>query len=222
MTLFACRVACRRLRDLCLHRHLWRSVCVESLGVLRAATAALIPCIGRLKVPLRPAAFLLADIACVVRALELTVRIGGDAILAHSLIRRLSAVGGVTELVLLIKCRRPNALQPLLSAAFEMRGLLTLDVTNNSRRPLPSDWCEADGVPSLTRLRYDSPSADPFLELLLRTHAATLQHVELHRLEDVPASLLAQALQLRSLKCLPCEGLWRLVALPGLAHIDLP
>ncbi|XP_034251883.1 uncharacterized protein LOC117651716 [Thrips palmi] len=102
-----------------------------------------------------------------------------------------------------------------------MRGLLILDVTNDSGRPLPSDWCETVGVPSLTRLRYDSPSADPFLELLLRTHAATLRHVELHRLDDVPAVLLARALQLRSLKCLPCEGLSKLVDLPGLAHIDL-
>ncbi|XP_034252554.1 uncharacterized protein LOC117652031 [Thrips palmi] len=222
-TLFACRVACRRLRDLCLHRHLWRSVCVESLGVLRAATAALVPCIGRisLDVPLRSTAALLKDTACVVRALELAVQNSQDAALASTLLSEVSAVGGATEIVLLIKCRRPNALQPLLKAVWDRRGLLTLDVTNNSRRPLPSDWCEADGVPSLTRLRYDSPSADPFLELLLRTHAATLQHVELHRLEDVPASLLASALQLRSLKCSPCEGLSKLVDLPDLSSIDL-
>ncbi|XP_034252221.1 uncharacterized protein LOC117651858 [Thrips palmi] len=222
-TLFACRVACRRLRDLCLHRHLWRSVCVESLGVLRAATAALVPCIGRisLDVPLRSTAALLKDTACVVRALELAVQNSQDAALASTLLSEVSAVGGATELVLLIKCRRPNALQPLLKAVWDRRGLLTLDVTNNSRRPLPSDWCETVGVPSLTRLRYDSPSADPFLELLLRTHAATLQHVELQRLEDVPASLLAHALQLRSLKCSPCEGLSQLVDLPDLSSIDL-
>ncbi|XP_034231511.1 uncharacterized protein LOC117639745 [Thrips palmi] len=61
--LFSLRTVCRRLRDLCVKRDLWRHARVEGKGLVRAALA-LAPCLGLLDVAVEP----LGDIASFVRS----------------------------------------------------------------------------------------------------------------------------------------------------------
>ncbi|XP_034244700.1 uncharacterized protein LOC117647185 [Thrips palmi] len=41
--LLGCRVVCRRLRDLCLHRHLWKSAAIDTVKRLPGAPCPPLP-----------------------------------------------------------------------------------------------------------------------------------------------------------------------------------
>lgn len=182
--LVACRQVCRRLRAACLHRCLWRGARVREPAVLRAALA-LAPCLAEVSalVPIEDLAAALAPgTACVVSKLGLDVEGQRHVGLATDVVLKLAAVGGVKQLCLYFGRHAPtHALAPLLEAVYGLDGLRELELVNiEGCEPLP--W-RGSGArrPSLTKLVYYSESAtEPFLLVLMRTHATTLEEVELY------------------------------------------
>ncbi|XP_034247784.1 uncharacterized protein LOC117649284 isoform X2 [Thrips palmi] len=220
--LFACRVACRRLRDLCLHQHLWRAASVESEGVLRAALA-LAPCIGTIaKVPMEALEPLVSASACTVSGLELSVYGEKSVALALALLSRFSAVSSglrLTKLTLHLSSCLPNATASLIfQALYAFNGLQDLTFDNDLDSAVLG---ELEVLPSLRKLILTSSSTGAFFNLMLRTHFATLEDVDISYLKtDVPWSSLASLSRLRSLTCYQGEGLSHLAALP-IAHLDI-
>ncbi|XP_034248629.1 uncharacterized protein LOC117649734 [Thrips palmi] len=224
--LIGCRLLCRRLRDLCLHRDLWKKAVVRGRGLVRAALA-LAPCVSALIVdsglPLEVLASYVPSTTCVVAALHLGVGNQTEALFAALIVQKLSALGGLKMIALNIDHSFPpgDTLTPLLQAAYNIDGLKELQIDNNTEKALPAAWCERQVSPSMTKLLYLGPSAGPFLELLLRTHAATLQDVSLYLTEGTPVSFLEKIPGLRHLVCHPHEDLSRLSKLPELQTLDL-
>lgn len=217
--LFLCRLVCLRLRDLSLHRDLWKNTRVREKGVLRAALH-LAPClakIGRFDVPIKDLASFAADTKCVVPDLALTVH-EGEADLAADVLLKLSAAGGVKKLDVYL----PEHTTPrLLQAIFYVTDLQELVICNiDTDAPLPADCCNVERGSSLTMLYYseEGEEAHPFLILLLKTHAATLQDVTITT--ELPVSSLACIPGLRSLASYPHEELPLLLTLP-LARLEL-
>ncbi|XP_034247565.1 uncharacterized protein LOC117649179 [Thrips palmi] len=213
--LFACRVACRRLRDLCLHQHLWRAATVESEGVLRAALA-LAPCIGTIaKVPVEALEPLVSTSACTVSGLELSVYGEKSAALALALLSRFSAVSSglrLTKLTLDLNWLSYETHSLIFKAVYAFNGLQDLTFNEDLDE---DEWGELEVLPSLKKLRSTSSSTGAFFNLMLRTHCATLEDVDVFYLgTDVPWSSLASLSKLRSLKCYQGEGLPHLAALP--------
>ncbi|XP_034255366.1 uncharacterized protein LOC117653669 [Thrips palmi] len=224
--LLGCRVQCRRLRDLCLHRRLWTAACVSDLGVLRAALS-LAPCLRQVTVrasDLEAVACLVQGSACVVTMLRLDVLSPSDAALATIIVNKLSSVGGVRNLCLNIGCPSASPTLPtLLKAILCIQGIEELTVNHGHRVPLPAPWCEVPVRPSLTKLALSSRAGGPFMHQLLSTHAATLQDVSIPRLAEaeVPTALLGELPQLRRLACRATQSLSELADHPSLAQIQL-
>ncbi|XP_034243456.1 uncharacterized protein LOC117646534 [Thrips palmi] len=216
--------ACRRLRDLCLHRYLWRHVSLdgENEGVVRAALA-LAPCLKSIECsgPSAVQASRVKTTNCVVTRLTLFVSGQSNRMaLAIEMIQRLHALGGLRELRL--TCTNRRTMTPLLQAVYDLRGLKTLllDATG-AQECLPAAWCDREAEPSLSDLVFVSHTANPFLQLLLKTHASTLQNVRLLTGDHVPVSSLLNIPGLRCLRCSPNVDLSPFVALPSLRTIEL-
>ncbi|XP_034252219.1 uncharacterized protein LOC117651856 [Thrips palmi] len=222
--LLRCRMVCRRLRELCLHQDLWRKVNLldRDRNVLHAALGVA-PCLCSLqcgvRTPIATLGFLVVRTLCVVTKLVLTVKSATEAASATAVIYKLSALGGLRKLELDIQydhaeCRM--ATMTLMMAAYSIQGLKEFNITNSGLKPLPALTGDLDVRFSLTRLVYFARDADSFLLLLLKTHAATLQTVQLEFLTDVPVSSLAKLHELRYLSCYPSGDLWQLASLPKL------
>ncbi|XP_034251691.1 uncharacterized protein LOC117651625 [Thrips palmi] len=222
--LFVCRVACRRLRDLCLHRHLWRAATVESKGVLRAALAVA-PCIGTIgEVPIEALEPLVAT-ACTVSELKLLVVGKESAALASALLSRFSTVSsGLRLKKLSLEVRGPltRTSRRLLKQVCSFTGLQDLSIDLKGELP-EREWSKLNVQPSLSKLSYTSSSRDAFLQLLLSTHSATLENVDLQFREyfELPWRSLASLSRLRSLRCFQDDGLSKLAALPNLNSVEL-
>ncbi|XP_034253481.1 uncharacterized protein LOC117652571 [Thrips palmi] len=220
--LFSCRVVCVRLRDLCLHRELWRTVRVRDSGVVRAALR-LAPCIGEVWLswanPLAPLPR--PRTACVVEELHVSVEARRDVPLAVNTVQHLGAGGGVRKLDISMEFIPAKKMMPLLKAVCGIKGLQELTVDVRYSDEPAAFFRQQQAEPSLTKLVYQSQSADPFLVLLLKTHAATLQEVRLAGLQDLPAALLAGVPGLRTLHCAPRDDLPLLLTLANLQSIVL-
>ncbi|XP_034256309.1 F-box/LRR-repeat protein 12-like [Thrips palmi] len=225
--LFACRVACRRLRDLCLHRYLWRHVSLDGgkAGVVLAALA-LAPCVKSIVCsgPRDVQASRVKTTNCVVTRLKLFVFGGSNRMaLAMEMIQRLYALGGLRELDVNIRAIQSTA--PLLQQVYYLRDLRKLSLSVNGHVEALAAKCnELETKPSLRELHYDALTGGrAFLELLLRTHASTLQDVSLYFCadEDIPASTLLKIPGLRSLRCFATTSLHHLAVLPSLHTIRL-
>ncbi|XP_034233208.1 uncharacterized protein LOC117640623 [Thrips palmi] len=103
--LLSCRVLCRRLRDLCLHPDLWRRVRVlrwKDHDLWRSAFR-LAPCLRELDISgnhLRGAASEVSRTSCVVAKLTLSVATTHEVTFATAIVEKVSALGGLEQLVL--------------------------------------------------------------------------------------------------------------------------
>lgn len=221
--LLSCRTVCRRLRGLCLHKDLWRHVVVGSWhksGEAAAPPAALklAPCLGLVRgggdivEPISTLAHFVAGSACVVAGLTLTIWNLHEIAPATAVILKHAAQGGLKNLSLAIAYLEGEDVTTLLKAAYNTHGLERLCIQG---KHLPDTWCEKEVLPCLSELVYVSERMDPFLLLLLKTHAATLEEVFLLGMEeDIPVSLLASMPSLRRLQCSPSEDMPLLLSLP--------
>ncbi|XP_034246898.1 uncharacterized protein LOC117648502 [Thrips palmi] len=204
--LLACRVLCRRLRDLCLHRELWKTAHVRSVvgdrGVARAALR-LAPCLRRVFFgDLGPISSLVASTECAVTELSVLVRLDTEVAPATAIVQKFATLGGLKSLDLLLGMSLEiDTAYDLLEAVYRLTCLreLKISVCQNSELGDP----RRDGArvrSSLVKLSY-SRFQDPFLELLLTTHGATLEEVALLTGDSLPVNLLAAMPRLRSLTC---------------------
>ncbi|XP_034244668.1 uncharacterized protein LOC117647173 [Thrips palmi] len=212
--LLGCRVVCRRLRDLCLHSDLWKSTAIDTMKLLPALRVA--PCLRKISLvnleqKLTPAqrekvTSLLASTECVVAELEVIAFFDDDDVpLATAMVKKFSALGGLRALELIyVGSNVPDSyLAPLLKAAFGVGGLRELRIIIESENPPnPASWSITAKQPSLTKLVYTG-ILDPFLELLLTTHAPTLEDVSLslRETDHLPMNLLRMMPRLRSFAC---------------------
>ncbi|XP_034240668.1 uncharacterized protein LOC117644952 [Thrips palmi] len=223
--LLQCRALCRRLRDLCLHRRLWQTADVSDLFLLRAALN-LAPCLGEVRVTNPEAvAYLVQGTACVVSDLSVEVGSQLDAAFATTIVGKLSALGGAKKLSLHFHCPLPTpSVATLLKAVVHIDGLQELQVFGTGafdpmEAVLPLSDLELR--PSLRKLSYWSREVDPCLDLLLKTHAPTLEEVFLFFLHEIPTTLLGSMPRLRVLACHPCDRLSELADLPSLESVRL-
>ncbi|XP_034248611.1 F-box/LRR-repeat protein 12-like isoform X2 [Thrips palmi] len=236
--LFRCRLLCRRLRDLCLHRDLWRRVCLpaQERGVVRAALL-LAPCVRHVHsdtLGLEALASLVAGTTCVVKELTVSVGSAPDVALATPLIEKLSSLGGLRKLWVSFADTPVATASPLLQVIYSVSDLRELNIWINSDASMPIAWCDVKQKPSLTLLSYTSPTMDPFLHLMLQTHAATLEKVYLNKVwkmpepasnavpgqSDFPLTLLNAIPRLRALCCFPNDGLSQLQAGDALKELS--
>ncbi|XP_034256459.1 uncharacterized protein LOC117654243 isoform X2 [Thrips palmi] len=223
---FRLRLVCRRLRDLSLHPDVWRSVSLRGgdQGLLQAALR-LAPCLRKvsLRSPhLQAAACTVCNSKCVVTDLKLSVQNETDAAWATAIVQRLSTLGGLREITLLLNPAAPDALHPLLRMVYCVQDLRVLRIRINSdMSELPPLLSDLEPRPSLTTLHYEGAASDPFLCFLLRTHAATLEDVDLYLKDGLPTSLLKSLPRLRSLTCFPTDDLSQLKSLPNLETLGL-
>ncbi|XP_034231825.1 uncharacterized protein LOC117639909 isoform X1 [Thrips palmi] len=223
--LFGCRVLCRRLRDVCLHPALWRRLSLPAAchkGVVRAALR-LAPCLLRVQwtgADLDTFASMVSETSCVVEKLFAIVHSPNDVPLATSIVQKLSGLGGLKTLRLVLNGIAADTLLPLLGTVYTVNDLRVLHIWIDSDPPvtLSSSWCDTGRNPTLRELMYSAPTVDSFLEVLLVTHAATLEKVILSKVGSVPVHLLNVMPRLRSLSCPPNEALVQL-AVPTLREV---
>ncbi|XP_034242253.1 uncharacterized protein LOC117645855 isoform X2 [Thrips palmi] len=194
--------------------------------MIRAALA-LAPCLASIRRPealsMRALASHVLSTACVVEMLDSDVCASDEVPYAISIFLKLSALGGLKELSLFFGDDLQEETPLLLKAIYNL-SLQTLDIAyygGGSLPPLPASWCDVEVGPSLTHLDYRSRRVDPFLELLLRTHAETLEVVDLRRTKNIPVALLSKMPRLRCLRCVPINDLMQLVAVPNLQSLEL-
>ncbi|XP_034252212.1 uncharacterized protein LOC117651854 [Thrips palmi] len=206
--LFRCRVACRRLRDLCVHADLWRPVRLEDGGIIRAALR-LVPCLAGIDVwctsrDLELTASVLSTSSCVVN--KLVIRVWDDASLAWAtaIVERMCALGGLRSLHLKMQYEMPTEpLPPLMRMLYAMRQLRELHLYIDAWL-FEAAW-PGDGRAFLTTLKYEAVvAAENMLESLLATHAATLEEVDFG-FSEVPVPLLAKLPRLRHLTYVPAK-----------------
>ncbi|XP_034237173.1 uncharacterized protein LOC117642760 [Thrips palmi] len=205
--LLRCRLVCRRFRDLCLHPDLWRSVWLSDAGLLRAVLR-LAPCLGSMflkdmffRPTLQAVAPLVPSITCAVASVTFMIQQQESVTLVIDLIRKLSALGGlrVVQLDTLSEVHFPPAFFELI---YGLKDLCELELRMQCSPPLSDALLSTQAVkPSLTKLIYGY-SADYFVQLLLRTHAATLENVCLMTGGQLPSALRTiVAPNLQSLTC---------------------
>ncbi|XP_034233166.1 uncharacterized protein LOC117640619 [Thrips palmi] len=207
--LFDCRVLCRRLRDLCLHRDLWRRVRVacplKHRGLCRSALR-LAPCLRELDISgidLEDAASEVSRTSCVVAKLELSVEATHVMTFATAIVEKASALGGLKELVLSIWVEEGVVdVNGLLGAMYKADRLRKLTIEG------PCRVASINGLeksPSLTELTcLYRPPHDALVEHLLEAHAATLERV-VFEWSVLPVSALLMLPRLRSFGCGICE-----------------
>ncbi|XP_034243417.1 uncharacterized protein LOC117646514 [Thrips palmi] len=226
--LFACRTVCRRLRDICEHRDLWRKVHVwdDDAGVLLAALAVA-PCLKGMHLSSPLAALDLASLVpgstCVVDGLSFDLATENDVLLAIDVLLHLSSVGGVRELYIEWGGEPPvKTLTKLAEAICSLPGLLYFDFHYPFEEPLQVTLrnLDVEVMPTLKRLEIIGDRMDPFAEYLLKKHADTLQEVRVY-FRDVPVSLLMVLPRLRSLACMSHKDLAQLSNLENLDSFEL-
>lgn len=226
--LLSCRAVCLRLRDLALRPELWRRRSFEfgepsSSRSVEAAVLRTVPCASRLSTwsedgvssTLRDLGALAATTRCA--AAELGLRLDGDpASLATAAltIRNQAALGQLRTLhVDLTDCEASDENAPflalLLAVVFSTEGLTWLVVQSDRHMVMTREV--ARGAPtalvpaSLEELHLSLGDSDPrYVQFLLRSHAATLQVVEIRG-------------EYRGHRVAPL-----LAAIPGLSHLECP
>ncbi|XP_034256689.1 uncharacterized protein LOC117654283 [Thrips palmi] len=218
------RLVCRRLRDLCLHPNVWRSIRLRGghKGLLKA-TLRLAPCLHKIYLPssnLQAAACAISNTKCVVTKLALAVQTEFEAAWATAMVLKFSTLAGFRKISPDLFRGATDALPPLLRMVNSVQDLRVLRVWGYSDAELPpSLWSDLEPRPSLTKLKYEyAPS--PFLCLLLETHAATLEEVVLF-VDELPTSRLGMMPRLRSLTCRPSGDLSQLKKLSSLETLEL-
>ncbi|XP_034256653.1 uncharacterized protein LOC117654276 [Thrips palmi] len=227
--LLKCRPVCRRLRDLCLHPQLWRTVRLDNdfEGPLCAALR-LAPCLRTLIVVSPFSANLTAAVystTCVVSELALVLEDESGQAFAVAALHVISALGGLRKLDLDIMYAIASfETDPILRVAFSLKDirLLTFNSVELSSLPQTVSWPE--GRPSVTCLSYQArvDDVDPFMGLVLRTHAATLEEVAISRvLGELPVALLVNMPRLWSLRCSSQDCVSQLQGLPNLKSLSV-
>lgn len=219
--LFRCRAVCRRWRDLALHADLWgrRTLYVrdhslaEARAVLRSA-----PCLRKMDFyrVLDHCGVLAATTTCAAACLSLNLM--RESVVAGALVlQNQAALGRLRRVHLelgLPEIRSPAA-RDLFEILHSIRGLVQLDLQVTTPRLEPAATSGDIAVPgtlqraSLKELAYSCAQTDPLLTYYLRSHAATLEEVNLRGTLHCPLTvgLLAAAPNLREVRCSLLEGL---------------
>lgn len=203
--LFSCRLVCRRLRDLCLHPDLWRSVCLSDGGVLLAALRRA-PCLGSMSLLdvegpsfMNSVASVVSSMACVVAKVDLFISAQDSVALVTDIVQKVYSMGGLKDLTVfsMHDAQFPPSFWNMI---YGFSGLRKLELRIGSY-PLSSISLPQKAVKSsLTELTYGA-SVDLFIQVLLNTHAATLETVCLVTGGRLPSLSSMQAPKLRSLTC---------------------
>ncbi|XP_034236494.1 uncharacterized protein LOC117642417 isoform X3 [Thrips palmi] len=197
--LLSCRLACRRLRDLCQHPDLWRSVRLKASEDCQLVRAALrfAPCLCELDLIGMNMDVEEPDLsACAVA--KLVVELTGHKFVARTtaMLRKQSALGALRELTLQFDddftsepMQTEWNISTLLGAVCNANSLRSLTIENISEVPLLASLGDLEGGSFLQELSYLSFSDDDdtLHEALMKAHAATLEHVHLNT-RDFPVS----------------------------------
>ncbi|XP_052125885.1 uncharacterized protein LOC113207323 [Frankliniella occidentalis] len=234
--LFALRLVCKRFESLALSPHLWRHLYApghddgDPHGCYGCSSLRLAPCLRHmsLTLPLQRHHKLYATTRCGVSNLAISVHDapGGTAgaVQADLVIRNQEALGRMKILDLYLPSNINET--PLLRTVATISGLESLRIS-----------CYSRAFPrSLTGLRMPRsslkhfscthrPRSEAFCNLMLTTHAATLEHVDLldeYTPSSATAPLLAAIPNLRQLECCTLPGLGAVgAACESLASLEL-
>ncbi|XP_052130057.1 uncharacterized protein LOC113214181 isoform X3 [Frankliniella occidentalis] len=191
-SLLACRLVCKRLGALALHGDAWRHRVVGGFVGGCACVCPelrLAPCVRVLcfytelhdRVPCREAA--LAWTRCAAAELCLEVSDGSDnALAAAALINRQQALGRLKSLRVELYSSKPAVISVLTETCASTHGLVKLEVEVwGGRLPTPFQTECTISAPSLRHFKCVlSPEMEPFVNLILAGHAATLETVDLN------------------------------------------
>lgn len=201
--LFSCRLVSRRFRDLCLHPDLWKSAFLSARagGTLRAALR-LAPCCDTLFLDshddFESVAYEVASTECVVAKVDIFTFHQENVGFAMDIIQKLSSLGGLREVG--FSAAHVDFPSSFLEMLYNIVGLdkLTLGYNKSPLSGTQLSWRRVK--PSLTHLSFEH-NADPLLDLLLETHAPTLERVDLSA-GRLPACFVnSGAPRLRTLTC---------------------
>lgn len=226
--LLHCRQVCRRLRDVCLHPSLWRSVrLLFKMKAVALRALRLAPCLRN--IVLHPADLdalqAVYTSSCAIEGLSMNVAEPSDVPRAMGILQRVSSVGALRELDMNIHFDFTTSLEMIEPLLY-----LILCSLNDLKKLAfwsapPTGFSRLVAIkPSLTSLTYTSCNDNEsytFLATLLKGHAATLTSVELDVVQDIPVSLLKDIPNLKSLACPPMDALSDLHSARFLETLDL-
>ncbi|XP_052132004.1 uncharacterized protein LOC127751859 [Frankliniella occidentalis] len=200
-----CRLVCKRLCGLALHRDVWRHRSLEDDDEYAGAVLHLAPCLDTLKVTGRVPTLAVTTTRCAVASLELIA--GPDEsinVAEYALaVRNQELLGRLRKLELNI-CLE-SAADVLVRTVAMCSNLESLEIYEDFP-DVTHPVVHGPPRPSLTNFRcvVDENSAS-FVNTILAVHAATLEHVNLgsgfDNEETTPANLLASMPRLCSLRC---------------------
>ncbi|XP_034254571.1 uncharacterized protein LOC117653189 isoform X1 [Thrips palmi] len=218
--LLSCRAVCHRLRDVALRPELWRRRSIDfgqrdaSTASLRPAVLRVAPCASSLSMWFEGRSDALGTLAATTRcaAAELIIYVDNDPArleAAKLAIRNQAALGMLRTLDVRVVAHKSNDIHAadLLAEACSTQGLarLVVDVSYGIR------WCKGAGPSPLIPASIKEVAlrnVDPrFVHRVLRSHAATLQAVQLRGNCQGVAPLLAAIPGLQRLECPVMEDL---------------
>ncbi|XP_034254544.1 uncharacterized protein LOC117653184 isoform X2 [Thrips palmi] len=233
--LLSCRAVCHRLRDVALRPELWRR---RSFGFgqgdlstrsLQAAVLRLAPCASRLSMRFEGDSDALGTLAATTRcaAVELMLEVDDDPArldAAKLAIRNQAALGMLRTLQVYMEVYRTNdghVFADLLAEAFSTQGLTRLVVVVLAIMEWPVGAGPAPPIPASIK-EVALTDVDPrFVHCVLRSHAATLQAVQLWGDCQGVAPLLAAIPGLQRLECPVMEDLPLVAKCASLRSLNL-
>ncbi|XP_052121393.1 uncharacterized protein LOC127749021 isoform X1 [Frankliniella occidentalis] len=235
--LFSCRLVCKRLGGLAVHPDAWRRRTLHPRDPVLCPVVRLAPCLSSLPLLLpSEGCHWPYRIGCAVEELVLHVERSAGAVHAALLIERQLALGRLKRLRVIIlstefvdeQLDETDArvlFETLASATASGLECLTVcsDVANAQNVRLPAT-CTLGAVPSTMRALTCThfPRMEPLFDLVLSSHAATLESVA-HITADMTSAvgLLAGLPRLRKLSCELHPGLDALVACKALTDLTV-
>ncbi|XP_026283802.1 uncharacterized protein LOC113210160 [Frankliniella occidentalis] len=186
--LFACRLVCRRLRDLALHPEIWSHRRLDEDKPCVCAVLGLAPCLDRAVYSKKVHTRAFTMTRCAVRHLTLRVRQGTECARACIALLRQEVLGRLKSVQLHVSYSLEDVApvapledaDALLGTLVACRGLESLDLTDS----LPEQYVMRPVLhgPSRSSLKYFrcylSEETATFVNTVLAGHAATLQEVD--------------------------------------------
>ncbi|XP_026278755.1 uncharacterized protein LOC113206745 [Frankliniella occidentalis] len=226
--LFACRLTCKRLASLVLHRDVWRVKDISDSEGCVCPVLHLAPCLRRLSVcfPKTRCRDAYTSTRCAVAELKISFRKKSGAMHATAVICRQEALGRLKNIGILLDKKTADLAADadesiLLRTLASTSGLVGLLVFGIS---LPTTAQAMMGItvstPSLQRFVCDlCPNSEHFVNFILAGHASTLESVALTCSAGV-AGLTSTAPLLASLPNLRVLQSWHLVGMGAVAACE--
>ncbi|XP_026276225.1 uncharacterized protein LOC113205020 [Frankliniella occidentalis] len=193
----SCRLVCKRLCGLALHRDIWRHRSVADGKSCTGAVLRLAPCLNKLTVKSRVPTLAVTTTRCAVANLELLPDYElhrdqvPECVLALALsVRNQEALGRLRRLKLVIYLPSADALLRMVASCSHLESLTVIG-NRGIRHPV----LNGPPVPSLREFQCSLvPSCESFVHTILAGHAATLEDVALSGAHETTTSILLAAL----------------------------